>query len=126
MEERVYVFDTTLRDGEQAAGTRLGAREKLAIARQLELLNVDIIEAGFPVSSPAQFEATRLVAEQVQGPTIAGLARAHEKDIEAAARILARYSTARRRVTVRWERDGDEGELEVLPADYDFVRERRL
>ena len=86
--EKVQIFDTTLRDGEQAAGTRLGAREKLELARQLVRLNVDIIEAGFPVSSPAQFEATKLVAEQVTGPTIAGLARANDKDIEAAAKAV--------------------------------------
>ena len=62
--ERVQVFDTTLRDGEQAAGTRLGAREKLEVARQLQKLGVDVIEAGYPLSSPEDFAAVRLVAEE--------------------------------------------------------------
>ncbi|MFA5554368.1 MAG: 2-isopropylmalate synthase [Phycisphaerae bacterium] len=87
--DKVIIFDTTLRDGEQSPGASLSITEKLEIAQQLAKLGVDIIEAGFPVSSPAQFEATRIVAEQVQGPTIAGLARAHEKDIKSAADALA-------------------------------------
>ncbi len=87
--EKVIIFDTTLRDGEQSPGASLSITEKLEIAEQLAKLGVDIIEAGFPVSSPTQFEATRIVAQQVQGPVIAGLARAHEKDIEAAAKALA-------------------------------------
>jgi 2-isopropylmalate synthase len=87
-DDRIYIFDTTLRDGEQSPGASLSINEKIEIAHQLKALGVDIIEAGFPVSSPAQFEATRLVAEQVQGPIIAGLARAVEKDIEAAAKAL--------------------------------------
>jgi len=87
--QKVLIFDTTLRDGEQSPGASLSITEKLEIARQLATLRVDIIEAGFPVSSKAQFNATRLIAEQVQGPTIAALARADEKDIEAAGRSIA-------------------------------------
>ena len=87
--EKIIIFDTTLRDGEQAPGASLSITEKLEIARQLTILGVDIIEAGFPVSSPAQFEATRTVAEQVIGPVIAALARADEKDIEAAGKAIA-------------------------------------
>jgi len=87
-DERIIIFDTTLRDGEQSPGASLSISEKLEIAEQLAVLGVDIIEAGFPVSSPAQFEATRLVAEAVKGPVIAGLARANENDIEAAAKAL--------------------------------------
>ncbi len=86
--EKIIIFDTTLRDGEQSPGASLSIDEKLEIAQQLAVLGVDVIEAGFPVSSPAQFEATKLVAEQVTGPTIAGLARAHDKDIEAAAKAV--------------------------------------
>ena len=86
--ERIIIFDTTLRDGEQSPGASMSISEKLEIAKQLAVLGVDVIEAGFPVSSPAQFEATRLVAEQVHGPTIAGLARANDKDIESAAKAL--------------------------------------
>jgi len=88
MAEKVLIFDTTLRDGEQSPGASLSIDEKLEIARQLAVLGVDIIEAGFPVSSPAQFEATRLIAEQVQGPVITGLARSNKKDIEAAGKAL--------------------------------------
>lgn len=87
--QKIIIFDTTLRDGEQSPGASLSITEKLEIAQQLANLGVDIIEAGFPVSSPAQFEATRLVAEQVAGPTIAGLARANEKDIESAGKAVA-------------------------------------
>lgn len=88
MSEKVKIFDTTLRDGEQSPGASLSITEKLDIARQLKKLGVDIIEAGFPVSSQAQFEATRLVAEQVCGPVITALARANEKDIESAAKAV--------------------------------------
>ncbi len=87
--EKVTIFDTTLRDGEQAPGASMSISEKLEVARQLEKMKVDVIEAGFPVSSPAQFEATRLVAEELSGPVICGLARAHEKDISAAGEALA-------------------------------------
>ncbi len=88
-EEKVLIFDTTLRDGEQSPGASLSIAQKLEIAQQLAVLGVDIIEAGFPVSSPTQFEATKLVAEQVKGPVIAGLARANEKDIESAGKAVA-------------------------------------
>jgi len=87
--QKIYIFDTTLRDGEQSPGASLSIDEKLEIAHQLKALGVDIIEAGFPVSSPAQFEATRLISQEVQGPAIAGLARAVEKDIESAGKALA-------------------------------------
>ncbi len=88
-EQKILIFDTTLRDGEQSPGASMSIPEKIEIAQQLAALGVDIIEAGFPVSSPAQFEACQLISEQVQGPTITGLARAVEKDIEAAGRSLA-------------------------------------
>jgi 2-isopropylmalate synthase len=94
--EKVVIFDTTLRDGEQSPGASLAINEKLEIAHQLAKLGVDIIEAGFPVSSPAQFEATRLCAEQVQGPVICGLARANEKDITTAGNALE--SAQKRRI----------------------------
>ena len=88
-QEKIIIFDTTLRDGEQSPGASLSITEKLEIAQQLATLGVDVIEAGFPVSSPAQFEATKLVAEQVIGPVIAALARANQKDIEAAGKAIA-------------------------------------
>jgi 2-isopropylmalate synthase len=90
MSEKVAVFDTTLRDGEQAAGTRLGSREKLTIARQLALLNVDVIEAGYPGSSPEDAEAVQLIAREIEGPTICALSRAIPVDIEACGKALAK------------------------------------
>ncbi|HZE21465.1 MAG TPA: 2-isopropylmalate synthase, partial [Desulfobaccales bacterium] len=83
MAQKVFIFDTTLRDGEQTPGANLNVDEKLQIARHLELLNVDVIEAGFPFSSPGDFEAVRAVAREIRGPQIAGLARAFAKDIDA-------------------------------------------
>ena len=82
--ERVIIFDTTLRDGEQAAGGTLNVKEKLEIARQLEKLNVDVIEAGFPISSPGDFEAVWLIAKEVRTPIICALARAASEDIDRA------------------------------------------
>ena len=93
--EKIIIFDTTLRDGEQAAGTRLGAREKLEIARQLARLKVDVIEAGFPASSPEDFEAVRLISQQIQGPVICGLTRAISEDIETCRKALAKAKTFR-------------------------------
>lgn len=83
--EKIIIFDTTLRDGEQCPGASLEAREKLEAARQLVRLNVDVIEAGFPVSSPGDFAAVKAIAEKMKGPVICGLARCVKKDIEAAA-----------------------------------------
>ena len=83
MADKIYIFDTTLRDGEQSPGAALNISEKLEIARQLEKLNVDIIEAGFPVSSPAQFEAVKRISAEI-GVVIAALARAKEIDIKSA------------------------------------------
>lgn len=90
--DRILIFDTTLRDGEQSPGATLNVEEKLAIAKQLARLGVDIIEAGFPFASPGDFEAVQKIAQQVgtaEGPVICGLARATAGDIEAAARALA-------------------------------------
>jgi 2-isopropylmalate synthase len=83
MAHKVFIFDTTLRDGEQTPGANLNVDEKLQIARHLELLNVDVIEAGFPFSSPGDFEAVRAVAREIRAPQIAGLARAFPQDIDA-------------------------------------------
>ncbi|WP_249009749.1 2-isopropylmalate synthase [Conexibacter sp. DBS9H8] len=83
-DDRVLIFDTTLRDGEQSPGISLNAQEKLEIAQQLARLGVDIIEAGFPVSSPGDFEAVQTIARHVQGPVIAGLARTAAGDIQTA------------------------------------------
>ena len=88
--EKVSVFDTTLRDGEQAAGTRLGSREKLVVARQLARLKIDVIEAGYPASSPEDFEAVQLIAREIEGPAICALSRAVASDIEACGKALAK------------------------------------
>jgi len=88
MSDLVSVFDTTLRDGEQAAGTRLGSRDKLTVARQLARLKVDVIEAGYPASSPDDFEAVRQISHEIQGPTICALSRAVASDIEACGKAL--------------------------------------
>ncbi len=84
MRDRIYIFDTTLRDGEQSPGVSLNINEKVEIARQLTRLGVDIIEAGFPVASPGDFAAVKVTAAEVKGATIAALARADEKDIDRA------------------------------------------
>ena len=81
--DRVFIFDTTLRDGEQSPGFHMDAESKLKIARQLEKLGVDVIEAGFPISSPGDFEACRQIAREVRGSTITALARAVPQDIDA-------------------------------------------
>ncbi len=88
MMNRIRIFDTTLRDGEQSPGVNLNAQEKLEIARHLALLGVDVIEAGFPIASPGDFEAVRLIAKEIKGPTIAALARAVEQDIVRAAEAV--------------------------------------
>ncbi|MXW29298.1 MAG: 2-isopropylmalate synthase, partial [Chloroflexi bacterium] len=88
MEDRVLIFDTTLRDGEQSAGAGMTVDEKVEIARQLERLNVDIIEAGFPVSSPGDFEAVQTIARQVRKPIIAALAHANEAAVDRAGEAL--------------------------------------
>ena len=85
---RVLVFDTTLRDGEQSPGASLSVNDKVAIAHQLARLNVDVIEAGFPVSSEAQFEAVKRISQEVDGPTITGLARCVDLDIDRAGEAL--------------------------------------
>jgi 2-isopropylmalate synthase len=81
---RVHIFDTTLRDGEQSPGISLNTGEKVEIAQQLARLGVDVIEAGFPITSPGDFEAVEAIARGVEGPVICGLARTHKADIDAA------------------------------------------
>ncbi len=81
---RVHIFDTTLRDGEQSPGISLNTAEKVEIAQQLARLGVDVIEAGFPITSPGDFEAVEAIARNVEGPVVCGLARTHKADIDAA------------------------------------------
>ena len=89
MSRRITIFDTTLRDGEQSPGIALSPDEKVEIATQLERLGVDIVEAGFAVSSPGDFEGVRAVAAALERPTVASLARTRKEDIDAAAEALA-------------------------------------
>lgn len=84
MKEKILIFDSTLRDGEQTPGAKLNGREKLEIAKQLARLNVDIIEAGFPISSPGDFKAVQKISREVRGPVITALSRIVKEDIDAA------------------------------------------
>ncbi|MFH1038998.1 MAG: 2-isopropylmalate synthase [PVC group bacterium] len=93
--DRIIIFDTTLRDGEQSPGASLTTREKLRIARQLVRLGVDVIEAGFPIASEGDFEAVSAVSRSLKGVTVAGLARCLKKDIETAARALEKAESPR-------------------------------
>ena len=100
---RVRIFDTTLRDGEQSPGISLNTTEKLEIAHQLARLGVDIIEAGFPIASPGDFEAVQAIAREVEGPVIAGLARANPADVERACATAARaWPSTSSRVDCSW------------------------
>ncbi|WP_052217627.1 2-isopropylmalate synthase [Empedobacter falsenii] len=86
--EKIQIFDTTLRDGEQVPGCKLNKKQKLEIAARLDELGVDIIEAGFPISSPGDFEAVNAISKLVKNATVCGLTRANKKDIESAAKAL--------------------------------------
>jgi 2-isopropylmalate synthase len=96
--EQVTIFDTTLRDGEQSPGCSMNLEEKLCMARQLERLGVDVIEAGFPIASDGDFEAVRAIASEIRRPRVAGLARASETDIDRAWQALK--NAARPRIHV--------------------------
>lgn len=85
---KVHIFDTTLRDGEQVPGCKLNTEQKLVIARRLDDLGVDVIEAGFPISSPGDFTSVSEIAKIVKNATVCGLTRAVQKDIEVAAEAL--------------------------------------
>lgn len=95
MSDRLYIFDTTLRDGEQVPGCQLNTVEKIQVARQLELLGVDVIEAGFPISSPGDFNSVIEISKAVTWPTICALTRAVEKDIDVAVESL-KYAKRKR------------------------------
>ena len=87
-QQQVHIFDTTLRDGEQVPGCKLNTKEKVELALKLEELGVDIIEAGFPISSPGDFESVTQISKVISKATVCGLTRAVEKDIEVAAEAL--------------------------------------
>ncbi|MCK5257856.1 MAG: 2-isopropylmalate synthase, partial [Deltaproteobacteria bacterium] len=91
--EKVRILDTTLRDGEQSPGFSMNIPEKLRMAKQLEKLGVDIIEAGFPIASKGDFDAVKLIAESIENSQVSALARANDKDIDRAWEAIkdARY-----------------------------------
>src|ERR1700678_4366151 len=94
-QDRVFFFDTTLRDGEQSPGCSMTTPEKLRMAHALEALGVDILEAGFAIASPGDFAAISAICREVRGPRIASLARARSEDIQAAARSVEEADRAR-------------------------------
>src|SRR5947209_20254932 len=96
MPEKVFVFDTTLRDGEQSPGCSMNLEEKLEMARQLDRLGVDIMEGGFPIASQGDFEAVKAISAEIRRPVIAALARASELDIKRAWEALKGRSEERR------------------------------
>ena len=95
LENKIVIFDTTLRDGEQSPGATMNLSEKMTMARQLEMLGVDVIEAGFPASSPGDFEAVAAIAEKIRTLQVAGLARALKSDIDRAWEALSRGADPR-------------------------------
>ncbi|MGC8825832.1 MAG: 2-isopropylmalate synthase, partial [Anaerolineae bacterium] len=95
MTERIMIFDTTLRDGEQSPGAAMGVAEKLEVAKMLEQLGVDIIEAGFPISSPGDFQAVQQISQEIKSCGICALTRARTEDIDVAAAALSKAARPR-------------------------------
>ena len=116
MSNRITIFDTTLRDGEQSPGIALQPDEKAEIAAQLERLGVDVIEAGFPISSPGDFEGVRAVAQAVTEPTVAALARTEPADLEAAADAVGGAGRSRIHVFIATSALHMERKLQLEPA----------
>jgi len=117
MTDHVRIFDTTLRDGEQSPGATMTASEKLEVAQQLARLGVDVIEAGFPISSPGDFEGVRAVAQMVTGPTVAALARTDPGDLEAAAEAVAEAHRSRIHVFIATSALHMARKLQLEPAE---------
>lgn len=115
--DRVYIFDTTLRDGEQSPGCTMSPAEKLRLARQLERLGVDVLEAGFPVASPAEWEAVHAIAQEVRDCGVAALCRARTPDIEAAARALEGAARPRIHVFLATSAIHLEHKLQITPDE---------
>src|SRR5438067_4908805 len=115
--DRVLVFDTTLRDGEQAPGASMNFAQKLQVARALASLGVDVMEVGFPVASPGDFQAVETIARQVDGPVICALARAHRPDIDAALKALAPAPRHRVHVFLATSPIHREHKLRMTPAE---------
>ncbi|MDR3153535.1 MAG: 2-isopropylmalate synthase [Deltaproteobacteria bacterium] len=114
---QVQFFDTTLRDGEQAAGVNLNVDEKLQIARQLAKMNMDVIEAGFPAASPGDFSCVQAIAREIKTSTVCGLARTREGDIRAAAQALAQAESPRIHVFIATSPIHMEHKLKMTPGE---------
>ena len=130
MTDKLIIFDTTLRDGEQSPGASMTRGEKLRIARALEKMKVDVIEAGFPIASPGDFEAVKSVAGAIKDSVVCGLARADDKDIDAAAAALkpagaARIHTFIATSPIHMERKLNLGPEQVLEAAVRAVKRAR-
>ncbi len=124
---KIHIFDTTLRDGEQSPGASLTPDEKLKIAKQLERLNVDVIEAGFPASSPGEMKAVRMIAEEIRKPVICGLSRMMPQDIDAARRALEPAKNKRLHVflatsQIHRQYKLKKGKAEILKMAYDNIK----
>jgi 2-isopropylmalate synthase len=119
-DDRLIIFDTTLRDGEQSPGASMNLAEKLEVARALRDLGVDVIEAGFPIASPGDFEAVQAVARQVEGPTICGLARCNKDDIDRAWEAL--HDAPRPRIHVFLATSAIHREFKLRMAKDEIVR----
>src|SRR5436853_4796860 len=118
--DQVRIFDTTLRDCEQSPGISLNKKEKLEIANQLSRLGVDVIEAGFPIASPGDFEAVQAIARQVEGPVICGLARCNVGDVDRAWEALR--DTPRPRIHVFLATSAIHREFKLRMAKEEIVR----
>src|SRR3989440_7063871 len=120
MSDRLIIFDTTLRDGEQSPGASMNLREKMEVALAVRDLGVDVIEAGFPIASPGDFEAVQAIAQQVEGPTVCGLARCNPEDIDRAWEALR--SAARPRIHVFLATSAIHREFKLRMAKEEIVR----
>src|SRR5207244_2234982 len=118
--DRLIIFDTTLRDGEQSPGASMNLAEKLEIAHALKDLGVDVIEAGFPIASPGDFEAVQAIARQVHGPTICGLARCNPADIDRAGAAVR--DAARPRIPVFLATSAIHREFKLKMAKEEILR----
>src|SRR6202521_6082598 len=118
--DRLIIFDTTLRDGEQSPGASMNLAEKLEVAHALTDLNVDVIEAGFPIASPGDFEAVQAIAQQVEGPTICGLARCNPADIDRAGAAVR--DSAKPRIHVFLATSAIHREFKLKMAKEEIVR----
>jgi 2-isopropylmalate synthase len=116
-QERVIIFDTTLRDGEQAPGCSMTVEEKVLVAQQLERLKVDVIEAGFPIASPGDLESVRQVCKEVQTPVVTALARCIDEDIDAAGEALKDARAGRIHVFLATSKIHREHKLRMGPAE---------